>query len=300
MLRKSMLVIFLCVLAILVCACKSPTPTFTPGPTPEISVIQGPDVISEGESESFSVTVNMGATYEWSSYRKGVISDPSQIGILYTPPDEGDDDLIMVTVTVNGTDYHRQKEIKINRSDQDVPVQSSGGEPAVATVPDLSEVPEVPSTSTPEPVCVLENFEDGVKNNWWSPNPTVFKYGVKSEPVFAGEGSFGVEYTKSDTYQFIAFEISTDCDFSKATKLQVWVYGDVKLLLKLEDGNMEEHDISTKSADKPDGWTQLVYNYQNMGEQLDLSNITQAKFFVAPDDTSASGEFYFDEIVLLP
>ena len=44
----------------------------------------------------------------------------------------------------------------------------------------------------------------------------------------------GLIATKSDAYQFIAFEPDRDsCNFQNGKYLHVWVYGEVTLLLKL-------------------------------------------------------------------
>ncbi len=156
-------------------------------------------------------------------------------------------------------------------------------------------------TNTPTPVCIIENFESGRQITWWSPDPEVFNYGETSEQAHNGNQSFKVKYHKNDTYQFIGAELPSNlCDFTKAQTLQVWGYGQVTLLLKLEDEKQNQVDISEQRSTAVNDWTLLTFNYKNAGNSINLSQVKGIFLFPAPGDTSAGGEFFLDDIALFP
>ena len=116
-----------------------------------------------------------------------------------------------------------------------------------------------------------------------------------------GSQSFKVKYAKTATFQFIGAELPAGfCDFSKAQKLQVWVYGKVTLLLKLEDKNLKSTDVSEQQATNPSGWTLLIFSYKSAGNTINLDEIRSMLLFPAPGISPVSGEFYLDDIALYP
>ena len=85
-----------------------------------------------------------------------------------------------------------------------------------------------------------------------------------------------------------------------AQALQVWVYGDAAILLKLEEKDNPglSLDISTERGDDAEGWNLLSFSLAGARARLDLSSVKML-FFLAPGDPSASGVIYFDDITLL-
>jgi hypothetical protein len=157
-------------------------------------------------------------------------------------------------------------------------------------------VPEPPPTPIP---ILLEDFESTMRMKWWSPDPHVFSYILTSEQAHGGIQSLRIEYRKSDTYQFIGAEPpSNPRDFSQTQILQVWVYGQVNLLLKLEDQDGQQADVATQNATDSSGWKLLRFNYTGVANRVNLNRIKNLFFFPAPGDRSASGVVYFDDIAL--
>jgi hypothetical protein len=135
--------------------------------------------------------------------------------------------------------------------------------------------------------------------NWWSPDPQVFSYAPSGEQVVQGSQSFHVQYQKTDTFQFIAFEVVPDLsNFNWARTLSVWVYGDVTILLKLEDQSLNQADVAILEANNPSGWTQLTFPIQSVANLVDLSQVKTVFFFIEPGNTTASGVTYLDSVAL--
>lgn len=158
----------------------------------------------------------------------------------------------------------------------------------------------IPS-ETPYPGCKVEDFEAARKVTWFSPDPNVFSYGESDLHAHSGALSFRVVYNKTDTYQFMgAADVS--CCFLRGLnqELRVWVYGDVTLLVKLEDERLRQAEIGIGHATDPNGWTLLTFDYSNAASQINLGRLKTILFFPAPGDHSASGEFFMDDIELYP
>lgn len=174
--------------------------------------------------------------------------------------------------------------------------------PSETSVPtSIPPSPTATSTFTPSPNCMIEDFESVRRGTWWSPDPSVFSYQETSQRAIDGNQSFRVNYTKSDTYQYLAFEPGKDfCSFQNGNNLHVWVYGKVTLLLKLEDNSGKGVDVSEQANSVPDNWALLVFNYAGAADQIDLDNIKNIMLFPMPGNASATGTFYLDDISLYP
>lgn len=151
-------------------------------------------------------------------------------------------------------------------------------------------------------VCTLEDFEGEGQLIWWMPETNEFSYRRTSEQVYSGDQALRVSYTKKDTFEFLAAEVPGGAcsDFSQGQSVRVWVFGEVNLLLKLEDQSGKAVDISDQSAKNPDGWVLLIFELSSVEKVIDLTRIRQLMFFPAPDDVSASGVFFIDDIEVHP
>ena len=156
-------------------------------------------------------------------------------------------------------------------------------------------------TVMPYPACAVENFEDGRKVNWFSPDPQVFSYAESSLRAHEGRTSFRVVYHKTNTYQFIG-AADVGCCFPRGMdqQLRVWVYGEVTLLVKLEDEQGRQAEIGIGEATDPAGWTLLTFDYSSVASDINLGRLKAILFFPAPGDSTASGEFFLDDIGLDP
>jgi len=177
------------------------------------------------------------------------------------------------------------------------------------TIPPLTPTPIFTLTSTaistlsptPSPVCVIEDFENSRRGIWWSPDSNVFSYQETNKQAINSNLSLIITYIKSDTFQFIAFEPERGlCSFNNGNNFHVWVYGEVTLLLKLEDSNGNEFDIGERSASISDDWTLLEFNYADAVGTIDLGDVKNIKLFPMPGNASASGVFYLDDLSIYP
>ena len=149
------------------------------------------------------------------------------------------------------------------------------------------------------PQTVLLDFESGPSGIWWSPDETVFTYAMTQTIVYSEDSSFYISYQKSDTFQFLAWEVPDERqDFSDASVVEIWVYGQVNLLLKLEDAAGNQAEIGEQFATNKEGWSRLRFNYADLGDQIDLTQVHQLFFFPSPGDPGAARAFYLDEISL--
>jgi hypothetical protein len=82
--------------------------------------------------------------------------------------------------------------------------------------------------------------------------------------------------------------------------LNIYVFGQVSLLLKLEDSTLAAVDVNTLQATNSAGWSQLSFNITQAGNYIDLNQINNLFFFPAPGDSTASGTIYFDGLLLCP
>ena len=146
---------------------------------------------------------------------------------------------------------------------------------------------------------VLEDFEDDVHVNWWTPDPQAFQYSKTSQRAQSGTHSFKVDYSKSSTYQFIGADpISPQlADFRGVQSLDMWVYGQVSLLLKLEGRDYQQVEAGVLNASDPQGWSLLQFDLSGLADQIDLSRV-KLLFFPAPGDATASGTFYLDDLMV--
>lgn len=147
---------------------------------------------------------------------------------------------------------------------------------------------------------LIEDFEADRRVNWWCPDPQAFNYGETSQKARSGTRSFRIEYTKSSPYQFIGADpISPDlADFRGAQSLQMWVYGQVSLLLKLEDPTYQVVDVGVLNASDPQGWSLLQFDLSGLTQQIDLSRV-KLLFFPYPGDSTANGSFFLDDLILM-
>lgn len=147
---------------------------------------------------------------------------------------------------------------------------------------------------------LIEDFEADRRVNWWTPDPQAFKYGETSQRAKNGTRSFKIEYTKSGPYQFIGADpISSDpADFRGAESLQVWVYGQVSLLLKLEDSNYQQVEVGILNASDPQNWSLLQFDLSGLAQHIDLSQV-KLLLFPEPGDSTANGIFFLDDLILM-
>ncbi len=154
----------------------------------------------------------------------------------------------------------------------------------------------------------VEDFEDG---NFWTPETSlgwwdvdgamVYQRAGSKDPSHGGFASMRVSYAKNG--------LSWSCfggyiagsnplrDFTKHNRLAFWVFGTGDILVKLRDRTLHEADLGTGHAANSYGWTRMVFDYTNV-DSINLSDIDNILFFVAPGDPSASGTIYLDDIVL--
>ncbi len=175
--------------------------------------------------------------------------------------------------------------------------------PVPISVPTLTPIPvtPVPPSATPYLGCRIEDFEGVRKVTWFSPDPQVFSYAETELRAQTGNYSFRVVYHKTDTYQYIG-AADVGCCFPRSVdqELRVWVYGAVKLLVKLEDQDLRQAEIGIQEAVDPEGWSLLTFDYSSVKSQVNLGRIKTILFFPAPGDPLAAGEFLLDDIELYP
>ncbi len=179
------------------------------------------------------------------------------------------------------------------------PTDTPTGTPTLTATP--SSTPTETVTPTPTPSCILEDFEATRQILWFSPDAGVFSYRETSEQAHSGNRSFKVNYNKTGDFQFLGAELSPgSCDFTIGRTVHIWVYGEVTLLLKLEDLDSNQVDISDQRASSPSGWTLLIYNYSGAENVIDLGRIKTMLLFPAPGSASESGEFFIDDVAVFP
>ena len=72
-----------------------------------------------------------------------------------------------------------------------------------------------------------------------------------------GQGALAVSYYRPEPDQFMAFEVTVDCDFSEFSRVQMWVYRQATLKLALADRDSREIELDPARALDPEGWTLL-------------------------------------------
>ena len=155
---------------------------------------------------------------------------------------------------------------------------------------------------------ILEDFED---DNFWTPESTagwwdidgtrVYRRSRSKDPSLGGFGAMRVDYAKDGVpwSLFGAFisPANPRHDFSQRSRLAVSVYGEAELLVKLRDRTRHEVELGLARATNPRGWTRLVFDYAGVGG-IDLRDVDNVLFFVAPGDPSAAGTIYLDDLVI--
>jgi hypothetical protein len=86
-------------------------------------------------------------------------------------------------------------------------------------------------------------------------------------------------------------------DFTRHTRLVVWVYGRADILVKLRDRARAEAEIGTGRALNASGWTRLVFDYSRISS-INLADIDNVLFFVDPGNPSSSGTIYLDDVAV--
>lgn len=155
---------------------------------------------------------------------------------------------------------------------------------------------------------VIEEFED---DSFWTPETTVgwwdidgtrvYRRSRSKDPSLGGFGAMRLEYTKDGLpwSLFGAFisPANPRRDFSQRSQLAVSVYGEAELLVKLRDRALNEVELGRARATSSRGWTRLVFDYAGAGG-IDLRDVDNVLFFVAPGDPSAAGTIYLDDLVI--
>jgi hypothetical protein len=155
---------------------------------------------------------------------------------------------------------------------------------------------------------VLEDFEDG---DLWTPDTTLGWWDVDGSAVYArwtaldpsrgGLGSMHVGYNKNGLpWSFFGGHLSEANplrDFTQARKLTFWVNGASTVMVKLRDRQMAEVELGTVSFEKWVGWTKVTLDYSQL-QGINLTDIDNILFFVAPGEEQATGTFHIDDIAL--
>ena len=155
---------------------------------------------------------------------------------------------------------------------------------------------------------MLDNFEDSsfwtpdTSLGWWDVDGTrVYRRSQSKDPSRGGFGAMKVEYTKDGlAWSLIGGHLSPSNplkDFTRHTRLAVWVYGRADVLVKLRDRARAEAEIGTGRALNASGWTRLVFDYSRISS-INLSDIDNVLFFVDPGNPSSSGTIYLDDVAV--
>lgn len=107
-----------------------------------------------------------------------------------------------------------------------------------------------------------------------------------------------VSYYKPEPDQFIGFDLTVDCDFSAFSRLQMWVLGEVTLILGFEDQDFRIIELGPAAALEPLNWTLVEFDYVNPGGDIDLETIKTVKIFIG--DPTAQGKIILDDLILVP
>lgn len=333
MVLLSYIVLLVCLVA---CTKPVPTPTIFIAAAPPSVVIQSAETLNDGEplpviADGRTIALFAEAstaenvTYRWALVGSGTLKNETSSTIQYITPDVLliPEEQVVITVVMTNANGIQAKDgviIRLVAPEQATPTSTPTMViPTPPTAPDIiATLPITPSvtidtaiplptpTSTPTATptraprqTVLDSFEGGQQMDWWSPDSHVFSWGATDERAYLGNQSLKIRYTKTDTYQFVAFEVSSDLrDFSWAQVLRVWVYGNVTVLLKLEDETLSQADVAILDATNSTGWTLLSFNLQTVSNKIDLNRIRTVFFFIEPGNVSASGEIYFDSVAL--
>lgn len=154
--------------------------------------------------------------------------------------------------------------------------------------------------SEPEGVT-LEDFEVGGDGlTWWDIDGTVvYNRSDSKDPSHGGFNCMRVAYAKNNLpWSYFAGYIPASNplrNFTPYTKLVVWVFGTADILVKLSDSSRQEAELGIGHATSSGGWTRLVFDYTS-ASSINLSDIENVLFFVAPGSATASGVIFLDDI----
>jgi hypothetical protein len=161
--------------------------------------------------------------------------------------------------------------------------------------------PTITPSPTSTPVfCALEDFEGGRQNDWLPPDPQVYWYWDVYELSMPhpGQGALAVSYYNPQPDQFIAFDVTVDCDFIDFRRLQIWVFGQATINMGLVDQVSQEAELEAVQALDPEGWSLLTFDYATA--QIDLRAVQTVRIFVSPENPFETGRITLDDIFLLP
>jgi hypothetical protein len=168
-----------------------------------------------------------------------------------------------------------------------------------------TNTPTATPTNTPTPTSVpcrtLDSFEGGRELVWWTLESNIFTHIVTTTRSRFGEQALEVTFSKNKTYQFIGAEVPVEQrDFTSVNTLEVYVYGNVSLLLKLEDEELVSSDVSIQESTNTSDWSLFSYDIRPLRNKINLEQVKNLMFFPAPGNARASGVFYFDDLSICP
>ncbi|MDD4879369.1 MAG: glucoamylase family protein [Candidatus Omnitrophica bacterium] len=154
----------------------------------------------------------------------------------------------------------------------------------------------------------VEDFEDGnfwspaASLGWWDGDGTmVYQRAGSKDPSHGGFAAMRVSYAKNGLpWSCFGGYIDNSNplhDFTKHNRLAFWVFGTCDIMVKLRDRSFHEAELGKGRAANSYGWTRMVFDYTSV-DSINLSDIDNILFFVAPGDASASGTICLDDIVL--
>lgn len=155
---------------------------------------------------------------------------------------------------------------------------------------------------------ILETFEDF---NFWTPDTTlgwwdsdgtaVYQRWQVKDPSHGGFGSMQVNYSKNglpwSLFAGYLSELNPLRDFTQRTRLTLWARGNGEILVKLRDRQFNETEIGTALVNNPYVWKKLTFDYSGV-DTINLSDIDNILFFIAPGSPDASGTLYLDDIAI--
>lgn len=148
--------------------------------------------------------------------------------------------------------------------------------------------------------ALYEDFEDGSRLVWWSPDPASFILRPSEQFASSGRSSLEVGYKKATSYQFFAAELPPGWrDLRSFHTVQLMVRGSATLLLKLEDEQGRQQDIATATPVGSSDWSLLRFDLSTADGAVNLAEIKNLFFFPAPGDAAAAGTLYVDDLTFV-
>lgn len=170
-------------------------------------------------------------------------------------------------------------------------------EPPTDTPTLPADTPTPPEVAPTSAGLLLEDFETDRRGQWFSPDAHVFSYSETTQQVHGGNRSFIVTANKDNTFQFVGVELQPEVrDFSNYNRLEFWVYGQVELLVKLEDEDLQAMELGSQSTNDPAGWNLLSFDISQM--PINRSKVKTVLFFPAPGTPNGSITFFLDDLYL--